>query len=374
MGACAITLVNTQALAFGLTWTASQVSGTFASVVLVLMMLPRVIIAPLGGRTADRHGIDKVLKITSALFAGSLIGLYIASTHLQPVSILIAAALLIGILDGYYRPTIAAYPATIVHKEQLPRSLAARQTVNQTAQFIGPGVGGLIITWGIGGNFLAAASGHIILLATMMVINRSTRRKQANETRISSISSSFKTIGQSKVLFRLTLLTSAVAAFILPIATIIIPLRSREQGWTATTAGILTGSFGLGFVVVALLVTIKPSLRTTIKTSTAIYLAAAGATVVAITNEAILHFVGMIAIGIGVGAFGTSNAPVVIDNTPRESLSGVQAVLVVAQTLPYLTMALVLGYIADHYGTSLALLVCAIGTGLAAKATSCRRA
>ena len=61
------TLLGTQVLSFGLSWSASDLGGTAAGLVLTAITLPRVLLALHGGVAADRAGPWKLMVVTDGI-------------------------------------------------------------------------------------------------------------------------------------------------------------------------------------------------------------------------------------------------------------------------------------------------------------------
>jgi hypothetical protein len=122
-----------------------------------------------------------------------------------------------------------------------------------------------------------------------------------------------------------------VAAFVLPVTSLCVPLIGRTNGWTAGHTGLVVG----GSVAGSLLVTVVVARLGTYRrpghaAALGCLLAAVGITGLAIAPSVAATVVQ----GLGVGLFTSHLAPVFVRSTPRSHLTRLQSLLSLVQTVP----------------------------------------
>jgi hypothetical protein len=156
------------------------------------------------------------------------------------------------------------------------------------------------------------------------------------------------------------LLTTVAAGFLLPVASLLVPLLARDRDWSAPFAGLLLGAVAVGATAVALAVTARGALpRAERVAAVGLLLAAVGVGVLAAPGPRTAALTAGVLIGVGSGLFATHIGPLLLGRAPDSHLARVQAVVVLAQNLPLLATTPVLGHLADATTTAVALTLCA---------------
>src|SRR5699024_3275516 len=129
-------------------------------------------------------------------------------------------------------------------------------------------------------------------------------------------------------------LTGAFAAFIVPVAPLLIPLLARSREWDAAIAGTAAGTYAAGMATVAVAVMWRHGLqRAGLAAAGGIALAGAGlATTVLAPNPFAMLAVTFIA-GLGTGLFATHVGPVFVSAVKPEYMARAQSVLILIQSL-----------------------------------------
>jgi hypothetical protein len=155
-------------------------------------------------------------------------------------------------------------------------------------------------------------------------------------------------------------LVAATAAFLLPVAGLLIPLLANSREWSASSAGTLTGAIALGTVTVAVTVTAAGALpRPGIAAAAGLALAAAGVLALAISPVIWTAISAAAVIGLGSGLFSTHVGPLILAGAPATHLARVQSVLILAQSVPLLLTNNVFGALNDRFGTTTVMAACA---------------
>jgi MFS family permease len=414
LGGTAASLLTSQIMAFGLIWTAAGQGGAFAGAALTAVVLPRVLLLLYGGALADRIGARRVMITSDVTMAAATMTLGTAILALGPQPwLLLAAALTTGIVDAFYLPSSSSMPRRLVPAPALARAVSARQAIGQVAVFAGPPAGGLIAaTTGLAAaaflNTLTYLLMAVILIRlrfhhpadpatpdglppqratgpaapspaglpsrTAAATTRGGPRPQSAATTTpgghlqgsASGSDRLDEVGgwrvvRSDPLLRAALgLVAATAAFLLPVAGLLIPLLANSREWSASSAGTLTGAIALGTVTVAVTVTAAGALpRPGIAAAAGLALAAAGVLALAISPVIWTAISAAAVIGLGSGLFSTHVGPLILAGAPATHLARVQSVLILAQSVPLLLTNNVFGALNDRFDTTTVMAACA---------------
>jgi hypothetical protein len=137
------------------------------------------------------------------------------------------------------------------------------------------------------------------------------------------------------VLRLVLLVVAAVAAFVLPVTSLCVPLPARTQGWAAGQTGFVVGGSVAGGLVVTLLVARLGTFgRPGLAGGIGCLLAASGITGLALAPSVVTAVGATFVQGLGVGFFTSQLAPVFVRSTPRSHLTRLQSLLSLAQTIP----------------------------------------
>jgi MFS family permease len=172
------------------------------------------------------------------------------------LALLVIAALVIGTVDAFYLPSSGSMPRQLVTDANLPRALALRQSGSQFVSMIGGPVGGALV--GFAGFPAASLTDSVsfgVVLVALIVIKprfippgeprRPVLRESADGIRVA-----LTTPGLAAVL----VLVAAVAGFVIPVPSLLVPLIARQHHWTAAVAGVIVGTQAAGGIVIALVV------------------------------------------------------------------------------------------------------------------------
>jgi MFS family permease len=126
------------ALYFALGWASSAYGGTAAGLVLSAIVLPRTVLLLVGGAVGDRHGARRVMIIGDAvvLLASAALAALVWAWG-APLPLLIAAGLVVGVVDAFYLPSSGSMPRRLVTNALAARALALRQAGSQVISLFG---------------------------------------------------------------------------------------------------------------------------------------------------------------------------------------------------------------------------------------------
>nr|MDT0660359.1 MFS transporter [Micromonospora sp. DSM 115978] len=400
-----LSLLGTQVMGFAMAWVASGHSGTLAGAVLTAIVLPRVLLLLVGGWLTDRFGAWRVMTVADATMVVVTGGLALGTWWLGPrPALLLSVAVAIGVVDACYLPGSGSMPRRLVPAGLLARALSARQVAGQVGILAGPPVGGLLVA---AAGLAAAALANAVTFAAMLLVlvmlrprasgwpdqrRGSTTARAAtgpagspvtgpagspvgpsdpppagpnvrpvrDPGRWSAGSAGLRLVAGDPPLRAALLLTAAVAGFLLPVPSLLVPLLARDRDWSAPFAGVLLGAVALGTTAVALAVTARGALpRAERVAAVGLLIAAAGVGALAVPGPRAATVAAGVLVGVGSGLFATHIGPLLLGRAPDSHLARVQAVVILVQNVPLLATNPVLGHLAGATTAATALTLCA---------------
>ena len=146
-GGLFLSLLGDQVFFIALAWTATQVAPpSVAGLVVAAGAVPRAALMLLGGAVADRAGPRRTALLSDA--ARTLVMLSVAGLLLleQPsVAVLVALAVVFGVVDAVFIPAVGAMPAVLVEPSEMARVTAMRQVVHRATAVAGAPLAGYLV-------------------------------------------------------------------------------------------------------------------------------------------------------------------------------------------------------------------------------------
>ncbi len=352
---------------FAIGWTATSMGGAIAGMIVTLVVLPRTLLMLVGGAAADRWGLRRTMIGCDAFMCVVLLGYLAASRGDAPSAALLAwLALAIGIASAFRIPAAGAFPRLFADGDALPRIMSATSSMLQVARMAGPPLGGIVIAvLGMAGAIAANLAGFVVILLVLLWI----RPPLEESTDRGSQESTLRSIAQGLAATRavpgvLTLLVTIgiVAATVLPMLSLLVPLAAHERGWAARETGFvemawITGTLGVT-VVVARYGTYA---RAIVPMAAGPLVTAAGVVGVALSDRLPMALISACVMGIGTALFTTHVFPLYILRSPDGMIARFQALAGVVQSAPMLVSNSALGALGgDGHATRAMLLVAAL--------------
>ena len=174
LGGFATALAGDQIFYLALTWAAAQVfTPVQVGLLLVCGSVPRALILLLGGVAVDKIGPKRVIVASDS--ARTLImvfaALFLAVAEPGPL-LLVALAVVFGIVDGFFLPAVGTVPAFIVAPEDMAQLQAIRSLVYRGAPVLGAAAGGWLVA---AGSISAAFAFNAVLFGLSVVALATTR-------------------------------------------------------------------------------------------------------------------------------------------------------------------------------------------------------
>ncbi|RZT12858.1 MFS transporter [Kribbella sp. VKM Ac-2569] len=354
-----LSVLGDTALFFALGWAATGIGPRVAALVLTGFTLPRAVLLLLGGVLGDRIGPRRLLLACTAI-VGMCCFLLAVAVGIRGVSagLLLTTSVVVGTVDAFALPAAGALPRLFVPDDQLPRAMALRTSATQLITLAGGPISGLLVaTVGLVGALmldgLTFAVQFVVLLMLRPPYDVTPQRDRPSVIR-DAVDGLRIAVGDP-VLRMILAVVALVAAFVLPVTSLCVPLLARSQGWTAGQAGlVVAGNIAGGLLVTVLVARFGTFTRAELTGGLGCLLAALGIAALALAPSVPTAIGATLAQGIGIGLFTSHLAPLFVRSTPRSHLTRLQSLLSLAQTVPLIASTNLLATLTIHQALTLA--------------------
>ncbi|EGD43050.1 PE-PGRS family protein [Nocardioidaceae bacterium Broad-1] len=225
---------------FAIGWAAAGFGADAAGLVLTVEGIPLAVLVLAGGVLADRIGIRRTMAACDAAMVLVMAAFAVGAIGGADLWMLVAVGALSGTLQALRRPAEGVFPR-LFGAEDLDRRMALVGSAHQIARTAGPAAGGFLI--GHGGLPVTAgldAATFALVLSALLVMRPphepapEPARGSVWRSLIDGASAARRTPGVAPVLVAI----SGLAASVLPLVMLALPLAGRERGWTAAETGL----------------------------------------------------------------------------------------------------------------------------------------
>ncbi|MEU8967170.1 MFS transporter [Streptomyces sp. NPDC048491] len=244
-----------------LSWAATRVGGpSQVGLVIAAGALPRAMLMLGGGVVADRFGPRRVAVISDAIRCVVILAAAAAVMLASPsVWLLVAVALIFGVVDAVFMPAVGALPPRITEPEQLARVQGMRGLSMRLSNAVGPLLAGVVLAiGGAAGAFTAAGVVFALSLVTLLTVRITSSPE--NPQRVSAwreLGDGLRYVRRHRMLAPLvTVIGLSEMCFSGPVATGLV-LLADERGWGASGMGWIASAFSVGAAASALLITVS---------------------------------------------------------------------------------------------------------------------
>jgi MFS family permease len=213
-----------------------------------------------GGVVADRFGPRRVAVVSDAIRCVVILAAAAAVMLASPgVWLLVAVALIFGVVDAVFMPAVGALPPRITAPEQLARVQGMRGLSIRLSNAVGPLLAGVVLViGGAAGAFTAAGVLFALSLVTLLTV-RITSSPEIPQ-RVSAwreLGDGLRYVRRHRMLAPLvTVIGLSEMCFSGPVATGLV-LLADERGWGASGMGWIASAFSVGAAASALLITVS---------------------------------------------------------------------------------------------------------------------
>lgn len=379
LAASTLSQLGNSVLWFALGWAAASHGGQVAALVLTASGLPRLLLVLVGGSVADRVGARRLLLCTESAMVMVCLTLAAGLQAAGPTPWLLAVAgLASGVVSAFSLPALGSMPRRLVDDAALPHAMALRQGLGQAVLLAGAPLGGILVaTVGLPVIAVADAICFAAVLVVLAVLRPRRHVDPAAGPLWRSLSDGARVVARTRGLAGALVLTGAVAAVVLPVSSLLVPLLGKASGWDAGTTGVVVAAQAAGSIGAALVAARTGTAR---RTGRAVALgltaAAGGVALVSFGGGGALALTAgaAVVVGAGTGVAVAHLGPCVLGSAPRTHLARVQAWTALAQLAPVVVSNNLLGALAEQVSPGAALYCCATALGACAVAATRLRA
>lgn len=221
--------------------------------------VPRAVLMLGGGVVADRFGPRLVVigsdAVRCALILAAAGALALASPGLW---LLVAVALLFGVVDALFMPAVGALPPRITTPDQLVRLQGLRALVIRLSAVVGPPAGGLAM--GLGGAAAAFTVAGLLFATSVPLLLRTRIAPQPMAGRAPAaqeLRDGLRYIRRHRVVGPLVLSGALCELGLVGPLNVGMVLLADRRGWGAAGYGWVIAAFSAGAGVSALLLTVR---------------------------------------------------------------------------------------------------------------------
>ncbi|MFD7152986.1 MFS transporter [Kribbella sp. NPDC059898] len=354
-----LSVLGDSALFFALGWAATGIGPRVAALVLTGFTLPRAVLLLLGGVLGDRIGPRRLLLICTAI-VGTCCFLLALVVGMRGVSagVLLATSITVGTVDAFALPASGVLPRLFVPDDQLPRAMALRTSAAQVITLAGGPLSGLLVaTVGLVGALTLDGATFAVQFLVLLTLRPpyDVPPQPGRPSVVRAALDGLRVAIADPVLRMILGVVGLVAAFVLPVTSLCVPLLARAHGWTAGQAGFVVAGNVCGSLLVTVLVArFGTFARAGLAGGIGCLLAAAGISTLTLAPSVPLAVAATLLQGLGVGLFTSHLAPVFVRSTPKSHLTRLQSLLSLVQTLPLIASTNLLATLDVHHALPLA--------------------
>ncbi|WP_410786530.1 MFS transporter [Kribbella sp. C-35] len=353
-----LSVLGDTALFFALGWAATGIGPRVAAFVLTGFTLPRAVLLLLGGVLGDRIGPRRLLLACTAI-VGSCCFLLAVAVGIRGVSagLLLTTSVVVGTVDAFALPAAGALPRLFVPDDQLPRAMALRTSATQLMTLAGGPISGLLVaTVGLVGALTLDGLTFAIQFAILLILKPpyDVTPQRDRPSVVREAVDGLRVAVADPVLRMILAVVALVAAFVLPVTSLCVPLLARSQGWEAKQAGfVVAGNIAGGLLVTILVARFGTFTRAELTGGLGCLLAALGIAALALAPSVPAAIGATLTQGVGIGLFTSHLAPLFTRSTPRSHLTRLQSLLSLAQTVPLIASTNLLASLKIHQALTL---------------------
>lgn len=338
-------------------------SAFLVGVVAALGNLPTTFFALIGGTLVDRFPRRNLLRITQAcqFVLASSLGILIITDHIN-VPILAAGAFLMGMVNAIDQPARLSNVAFLVHKDHIHAAQAMNMATFNSARIIGPAIAGwLIYAFGIGWAFVINGLSFIAPFIAYNFIDFGSHIPKPHQGTWHAIKEGLNYVAHHKLIKTLLLYMVIISIFGWAYTTMLPVIADRVFHKDAQGLGMLFAAAGAGSVLGALVASAYTSRFNPSKTMLL------GGITFAISlfvfTQTANFTIALIALFFSGFGMITQNSTIQasIQKSADDHIRGRVASL---QTLAFVGMtplgALQIGFVSEHFGPQIAVMVGAI--------------
>jgi MFS family permease len=252
-----VSLAGDSAWFVAFAWTAATVTDpATAGLVLGAGTIPRAVTSLYGGTLADRYDARRMVVLANAgriLVLAS--GAVLATALGIGVALLLAVAILFGVLDALHNPASSTLPRVLLRSDDLPNGAGLMQVAGRLARFGGAPLGGVLVA--VGGLRLvmvvdAATFAVVALFVGLWVKPRYPRVLSSTGSFRRDLAAAASYLRETPFVRAFVISLSGLNLFVGPALAVGVTVHVHRSGWGSATVGVADALVGVGAAVGAL--------------------------------------------------------------------------------------------------------------------------
>lgn len=250
-----VSLTGTWMQQIAISWLVYRLTDSplLLGVVVFSGQVPTFLLASFAGVIADRSNRHRILVITQTLaMVQALVLTVIVFSGAVQVWHIIGLSVFIGIVNAFDIPTRQAFFIEMIEKkEDLGNAIALNSSIVNSARFLGPTIGGLVIAgFGEGVCFLVNGLSYMAVLAALLAMRIKYEKKAAADRHIlRELKEGFRYTYGFLPIRTLLILVAAISLAGVPYS-VLMPVFARDiLGGGPSTLGFLMASAGIGSLI-----------------------------------------------------------------------------------------------------------------------------
>ena len=240
---------------FWLTWELTN-SYSMLGAMAFAEAIMTILVMPYAGTLTDRFDRLKLARITQmALFSIGALFVILSGLDLLTIYILFGLVMINGVAEGFWTPLRMTMPPSLIPREDLPAGLGVSATLFNLAQFVGPALGGIIISlFGVTYAFAFNAASFLGYLFVLLTIKLRYEEVTSREHQgfIKEFKAGLIYIAETPGLRRFLLISLAVSLFMRAYRDLFAGISDGIFGMGVEGLAILSSAAGLGAMTTAL--------------------------------------------------------------------------------------------------------------------------
>jgi len=240
---------------FWLTWELTN-SYSMLGAMAFAEAIMTILVMPYAGTLTDRFDRLKLAWITQmALFSIGAFFVILSGLDLLTIYILFGLVMINGVAEGFWTPLRMTMPPSLIPREDLPAGLGVSATLFNLAQFVGPALGGIIVSLlGVTYAFAFNAASFLGYLFVLLIIKLRYEEVPSREHQgfIKEFKAGLIYIAETPGLRRFLLISLAVSLFMRAYRDLFAGISDGIFGMGVEGLAILSSAAGLGAMTTAL--------------------------------------------------------------------------------------------------------------------------
>lgn len=265
LGQC-ISLSGSWIQTVALSWLVYRLSGSIIllTTVALLTQLPYLVITPFSGVLSDRFDRMKILITTQSLFMlQAFVFAWLTLSGRIEIWHIMVLSLFIGIVAAIDVPSRQSFYSTIVPKEAMTNAIAINSATINGARFVGPMIGGVMISSiGEGYCFFVNGVSYIaVLTALFMIKTKPYVRPETDQTIVKSLKEGLSYVYDYVPLRAILIFVASISFFVLPFMNILPALVKDVLIGDSKLLGYMSASIGIGAFSSALTLAARKNIK-----------------------------------------------------------------------------------------------------------------